>query len=238
MVDQDTKPVAGDRPFELPELRRRLLEPKGVLQKNLKIILYLGAASLVIVAAIFSSSGKKTSGQQATAKGQGPQPALQDNTDNNVADLKSQLKAEQLKHQQQAAAAANDPTLARPTSAQQAAAGAYGPTGQPLPCVPGQTCPQSVNGQQNGDQQQLTPEHQQAQQLAAKERELAYNARFASNLAYSGPADPPPQQQLTTRPATMPTGYTSPQNPYAAFPGQSGSSLTAPRAAGEACLWT
>ena len=35
------------------------------------------------------------------------------------------------------------------------------------------------------DTAQLSPEQQQAQQLAAKERELAYNSRFASNLAYS-----------------------------------------------------
>ena len=37
------------------------------------------------------------------AKGQPPQPMLQDNTDNNVQDLKNQLKAEREKEQQQAA---------------------------------------------------------------------------------------------------------------------------------------
>ena len=34
-----------------PKLRRNLELPKGVLQKNLKTFVYLGAASLVIVAA-------------------------------------------------------------------------------------------------------------------------------------------------------------------------------------------
>lgn len=219
MAEQETNPATGDKRFEFPELRRRLLEPQGVLQKNLKIILYLGAAALVILAAIFSASGKKTPGQQAKAKGQAPQPALQDNTENNVADWKSQLKAEQLQQQQQTATAANDSTSARATPAQQTAAGAYGPTGQPLPCVPGQTCPQAAFGQQNGGQQQLTPEQQQAQQLAAKERELAYNSRFASNLAYSGSADPPPQQQQ----GMTPTGSI----------GRPGSSIISPRAAGD-----
>jgi hypothetical protein len=70
-----------------PELRHTTNEPKGVLQKNLKTFVYLGAALLVIVAAIMSSTGKKTPAQQAAAKGQPPQPTLQDNTDNNVQDL-------------------------------------------------------------------------------------------------------------------------------------------------------
>ncbi len=83
-----------------PTLRRNLELPKGVLQKNLKTFVYLGAALLVIVAALFSSSGKKTPAQQASAKGQPPQPTLQDNTDNNVQELKNQLQAERQKEQQ------------------------------------------------------------------------------------------------------------------------------------------
>ena len=163
MADQETKPPADPDFSDLPELRRRLVEPKGVIQKNLKIFLYLGASVLVIIAAIFSAGGKKTATQ--AGKNQPPQPTVQDNTDNNVADLKSQLQAEQLKEQQQAAiAAANDPALARATPAQQAAASTYGPTGQSLACIPGQPCPQAATGQQNGGQQQLTPEQQQAQQ--------------------------------------------------------------------------
>jgi hypothetical protein len=76
-----------------PELRRTNSDPKGVLQKNLKIFVYLGAALLVIAAALFSSTSKKTPAQQAAAKGQPPQPTLQDNTDNNVQDLKNQLSS-------------------------------------------------------------------------------------------------------------------------------------------------
>ena len=229
MADQTTKPPADPDIFDLPELHRRLVEPKGVLQKNLKIFLYLGASVLVIIAAIFSAGGKKPATQ--AGKSQPPQPTVQDNTDNNVADLKNQLQAEQFKEQQQAAiAAANDPTLATATPAQRAAAAGYGPTGQSLPCVPGQPCPQAATGQQNGGQQQITPEQQQAQQLAAKERELAYNSRFASNLVYTRAADPSPEQQATQA-GTAPTGYAPQPNPYTALSGQPGSSLIAPRSA-------
>src|ERR1022692_4420325 len=147
-------------PQAAPTLRRNLELPKGVLQKNLKTFVYLGAALLVIVAALFSSSGKRTPGQQASGKGQPPQPALQDNTDNNVQELKNQLQTERQKEQQatmaaaamgdpalasatqaqQAAAAMGDPALKSATTAQQAAAAAYGPTGAAVPnvpCVPG-----------------------------------------------------------------------------------------------------
>jgi hypothetical protein len=193
-----------------PELTKRFVDPKGVLQKNMKLALYLGAALLVILAAVFSSSGKKTPGSAPAAKNQPPQPAVQDNTDNNVAELKSQLQAEQLQEQQ-------------------AAAAAYGPTGQPLPCVPGQTCPQAYSRQSTG-QPQLTPGQQQAQQLAAKERELAYNSRFASNLAYARSTEAPAASQQTAVTMNAPTGYV--QNPYVDAAALSGSSLIAPRNAG------
>jgi type IV secretion system protein VirB10 len=175
-----------------PTLRRNLELPKGVLQKNLKTFVYLGAALLVIVAALFSSSGKKTPGQQASAKGQPPQPTLQDNTDNNVQALKNQLQAERQKEQQatMAAAAMADPSLASATPPQQAAAAAYGPTGVAVPCVPGRPCPQL---QQGNIQMQLTPVQQQAELIAAKERERADDARFASNLVYSRSAEQPQQ---------------------------------------------
>ena len=154
-----------------PELRRTQIEPRGVLQRNLKMLVYLGGAILVIVAAIFSSTGTKTQ----TTKGQPPQPMVQDNTDNNVQDLKNQLQAEQQKGQPQA-------TVPNPD---------YAPGGRYFGCVPGQVCTPEML-QQNPQAQQLTPEQQQEQQLAAKDRELAYNARFASNIAYSRASDPPP----------------------------------------------
>jgi type IV secretory pathway VirB10-like protein len=162
-----------------PELRQNPHEPMGVLRKNLKPLLYLGVAGLVIAAAVFSSTGKKTPAQQAAAQHEPPQPMVQDNTDNNVQDLKNQLATE--KHQS---------TQAGLTPAQTSAMSAYIPTGQQTPCVPGQTCPQQQNGYvQAAGEQQLSPAQQATQQLAIKERQLAYDSRFASNLVYAHQAD-------------------------------------------------
>src|SRR5579863_3063316 len=96
-------------PQAVPQLRRNIALPKGVLQKGLKVFVYLGAVSLVIVAALFSSFSKKTPAQQAATKGQSAQPTLQDNTDNNVQELKNQFQAERQKEAATAAAALGDP---------------------------------------------------------------------------------------------------------------------------------
>lgn len=217
--------VHSDSPAPIePELHVMKAQPKGVLQKNLKMFVYLGAALLVIVAALFSSSGKKP--QQATTKGQPPQPLLQDATDNNVQDLKSQLAAERQRESQASLAAAQNPALASATPAQQADA-AYGATGLATPCVPGAPCPRAepgaVYGQPSNAPAQLTPEQQQAQQLAARERERTDEGRFASNLVYAQTSDPPQLSGQT--PAPHPPVQPSQQT--------ADSSLVAPRSPGE-----
>jgi type IV secretion system protein TrbI len=167
-----------------PELRRREHQPRGVLRKNLKPMIYLGATVLVVIAALFSGSNKKTPSQSAAARHEPPQPTVQDNTDNNVQDLKNQLAAERQKEAQTASAAVPqtpNAALANATAAQQAAAASYGPNGQALLCTTGQPC----------SQRQISPERQQAEQLAAKERQLAYDSRFASNLVYTRSTDAP-----------------------------------------------
>ena len=221
---------------DLPELRRNAAEPKGVLQKNLKVLVYLGAALLVILAAVFSTTGKKTAnGKTAATKDAPPQPMVQDNTDNNVQDLKNQLAAERLKEQQQGIYASSNPTdpaLANATSAQQAAAATYGPNGQPVPCVTGQPCSQSPYGPQNSAQPQLSPAQQQEQQLAAKEREIAVDSRFASNLAYVHQVDTAAQSR--GQEGGVPSGYPLPsdQIPASSAPAAT-SNFVAPRGAGE-----
>jgi len=206
-----------------PALKQRAIEPKGVLQKNMKMSIYLGAALLVILAAIFSAGGKKSSAK-AASKGQPPQPTVLDNTDNNVADFKNQVAAEQQKQQDAlAATAVGDPTLANATVAQRATAAGYTPTGLPVGCMPGQPCPQMQTGYpQQAGIAQLSPDKQEAEQLAAKERERADNARFSSNIAYARPSDTPPRSQPVTA---------QPANAYAAAAGDN--SMIAPRAAGE-----
>jgi len=55
-------------------------------------------------------------------------------------------------------------------------------------------------------QMQLTPVQQQAQLIAAKERERADNSRFASNLVYSGSAVQPQGQAMPAQYAPRPAG--------------------------------
>jgi type IV secretory pathway VirB10-like protein len=180
------------------ELNRNQQQPQGVLQRNLKVLVYLGVAVLVIVAAIFSSSGKRAGGLPGKTP---PQPLILDNTADNVQDLKNQLLAEQRKQAQ----FANRPDPD------------YAPGGRYFGCVPGQPCtPQMM--QQNPQVQQLTPEEQQEQQLAARERQLAFDSRFASNIAYAYTRHEAGEQDSAAQQGQGPglTNFIPPRQPGAA----------------------
>jgi type IV secretory pathway VirB10-like protein len=203
------------------QLTDRTPQPKGVLQKNLKMFLYLGAVILLILATVISSR-KKAPTAAEKAKNSPPQPYVQDNTASNVDALQRQLGADKLKAQQDVQLAAATGTTVGGTGAQNAAAASYGPDGRPL----NSTTPNGQpNATQSNGQPQLTPAQQTGQQLAATEKERADTARFSSNIAYARPADQQPSQQSGPQPAP---------NPYAAVmqPGQP-TGLTAPRAPGE-----
>ncbi|MFP5228735.1 MAG: TrbI/VirB10 family protein [Acidobacteriota bacterium] len=171
---QNALPAEGD-------LRQAQPAPRGVLPKNLKPWLYVCAAFLVILAAVFSGTGKKLGTQKGTASQQAPPPVLQDNTASNQQQLRSDAAAAEQRMPNQDANP-EDPPAQGMTPAQQAAAAAYGPNGEPSPCIPGQPCPQGPAGYA---QQQLSPAQQEAQQLAARDRELSYDSRFASNVVYT-----------------------------------------------------
>jgi len=187
-TDAQTEPPAE------PTLRRNLGLPKGVLQKNLKTLVYLGAALLVIVGSALQFIRQEDA--RTTGERERPAPAT------DVAGQHRQQRAgveepdsgrtSERAASKNGAAAMGDPALASTTPAQRTAAAAYGPTGVAAPCVPGQSCSQL---QQGDMQMQMTPVQQQAQLIAAKERERADNSRFASNLVYSGSAVQPQQQQ-------------------------------------------
>jgi type IV secretion system protein VirB10 len=198
-----------------PQLTDHTSQPKGVLQKNLKMFLYLGAVVLLILATLISSR-KKAPTDAEKAKGTPPQPYIQDNTASNVDALQRQLGADKLKAEQDAQLAAATGSPAGGTGAQQTAAAGY-----------------ALNGQQNSTQAngqpQLTPSEQAGQQLAATEKERADAARFSSNIAFArGEETVDPEQNAPPRPSA------AAQNPYAAAlqAGQP-TALTAPRAAGE-----
>jgi type IV secretory pathway VirB10-like protein len=205
---------------QTPQLSQNASEPKGVIRKNIKMFVYLGAILLLIVASLFSSKKKAPNG--TPAKGTPPQPFVQDNTANNIADLQNQLATEKQKQQQDAQLAAA--MAATQTPAQQQAAAMYGPNGQPN--IP------SPQGQPQNGQPQLTPEQEQQQQLANKERELSFDSRFASNLAYSHSKEEEQRQaQPQNSPQMMPVSVA---NPYAAAQaGGEGSSFVPGRVAGE-----
>jgi type IV secretion system protein VirB10 len=162
---------------QTPQLSQNASEPKGVIRKNIKMFVYLGAIVLLLAASLFSSRKKTPTG--TPAKGTPPQPFVQDNTANNIADLQNQLAAEKQKQQQDAQLAA-----AMQTPAQQQIAAMYSPNGQ------------STTPPQQGGQPQLSPEQEQQQQLVNKERELSFDSRFASNLAYSHSKEEELRQQL------------------------------------------
>ena len=106
MPDQFNNSATVPTPTPAPEplLQNKIPMPKGVLQKNLKMLVYLGAAGVLIAASILSSRGKQP--VKAGTKGEPPQPFVQDTTDNNVQALRSQVEAERAKQQQDAALAA------------------------------------------------------------------------------------------------------------------------------------
>ncbi len=203
-----------------PQLTDRTPQPKGVLQKNLKMFLYLGAVVLLILATVISSR-KKTPTATEKAKDSPPQPYVQDNTATNVDALQRQISADKLKAQQDAQLA-----VATGTGAQQAVASAYGPDGRRINPVGTYVANGQQNGTQANGQPQLTPAQQAGQQLAASEKQRADAARFSSNIAYARPAEqsaPQPQQSSGAA-----------QNPYAAaLQAGHATALTPARAAGE-----
>ena len=213
-----------------PELRRNARDPQGVMQKNLKIMLYIGAVVVVVLALVLSSVQKaKTPGP---SKQTAAQPVVQDNTASNVEALQQQVAADKARDKQDAAMAA---AAGNGTPAQQAAGGSYSATGQPLPCQPGGYCPPPQGANNNGQPPALTPVQQQEQQLAAKERERQFTSRFESNLAYNRTAlDEQQRVQMAQQSAQPPRGNPDQQqDPYAAaFQTGPQSNLTAGRGVG------
>ena len=213
-----------------PGLVRDTHEPKGVLRKNLKPLIYLGAAVLVIVAAVFSGTSKKTPSQQAagyTARGL-RQPAgyercrrRRSGSQKPFSPANSRKRRNRLAWQMHRC-----PTNSGCGIQPNGAGGSLRtrPALRPAECV--RTAP--------GGQPQVSPAQEEAQQLAAKERELAYNSRFASNLVYSHQPDAATSQQPPAGPeGASVAGYQQAPNQYMTASSPAGSSLVAPRAAGD-----
>jgi type IV secretion system protein TrbI len=158
-----------------PELANRVAQPSGVIRRNLKMQVYLGIAVLFIVATAVSSLRHKP-----TTKQQNQATPMAQTSDANIEEMRKSLEL-----QQRQAAAIRLPNQPEGATATPADSSAPNPAALAYNCVPGQPCPATTPSTSQQYQQQLSPEQQAQMQLAQQERELAYKARFASNLAYS-----------------------------------------------------
>ena len=134
-----------------PELQAAQIEPKGVLQKNMKMFVYLGACAAGDPCGRLQLRRQEDLDRRQRRRTSRRSRWCRTTPTTTSQDLKNQLEAEQQKEQQAAlaATAAGDPALTNATPAQQAAAAGYTPTGLPVGCVPGQPC-----ARQNGYPQQ------------------------------------------------------------------------------------
>jgi type IV secretory pathway VirB10-like protein len=176
--------------MEEPQLRGIGTEPKGVLRANLKTLIYLGTAGLVVAAAVFSSFNNK-----AQSKGQNAPALLADNTDNNAETLKRLAP----------------PPSAEPQPPKQVIDPDYAPSGKYFGCVPGQPCTPKMR---QDNPEQLNPTQQMEQQLLMKERQLQFESRFASSIAYAArPGDSPVRGSALQGPAdSSQAGENAPSN--------------------------
>jgi type IV secretion system protein VirB10 len=214
-------------------LANKAAEPKGVIGRNLKLQVYLGIAVLFIVATALSSLHHKTPANKVDPN-KPPTPMLQDASATNIEEMKRELAKQQ-----------PDATHL-PSSADLSLVGAtpggrlgqlgsvpYGPNGLPYnsPCGPGQPCSTGTQFAQ-AQPAQMTPRQEQALAFDTQEKELAYKARFSSNLAYS-------QSQNVRGPSSLIAENSTPGNPAQAGgvsagsqqpPSASYSSMVSPRA--------
>jgi type IV secretion system protein TrbI len=151
-----------------PSLANIAAQPMGVIRRNLKMQVYLGIAVLFIIATAVSSMHHKTPANKLDPNTP-PAPMVQDASATNIEEMKREIA----KQQETGRLAIGAMPLTVPT---QITPIPYGSTGAPLNAPP---------GPQYGQETQLTPQQQQALAFDTQEKELAYKARFASNLAYS-----------------------------------------------------
>lgn len=207
-------------PAPEPGLTAKTIEPLGVLRRNLKMQVYLGIAALFTVATAVSSLHHKRPTSKVDPNSP-PAPMVQDASGANIEEMRKEIAKQQdaarLAGSADPSQASGQTTLPGQTPLQ------YGPTGMPL---------SGAAVSQYAQPQQLTPQQQQALAFDTQEKELAYKARFASNLAYS-------QSQNIRGPASLMNASYAAQSPSIAEntamgapaqPNATPSSMIAPRA--------
>lgn len=199
--------LPSEAPAPEPSLTRKTVEPPGVLRRNLKMQVYLGIAALFTVATAVSSLHHKSPVNRVDPNTP-PAPVVEDASDANIEEMKKEIAKQQdavrLAGGADTALAGAQTVPSGQTSVQS------GPNGIPLGsnAVP-----------QYAQPPQLTLQQQQALAFDTQEKQLAYKARFASNLAYS-------QSQSIRGPASFLNASSATQIPSASESGALG--LSAP----------
>jgi type IV secretion system protein TrbI len=152
-----------------PSLANSAAQPMGVIRRNLKMQVYLGIAVLFIIATAVSSMHHKTPANKFDPNTP-PSPMVQDASPTNIEEMRREIAKQQ---QETGRLATGGMPLTVPTQT------------TPMPYAPNGVPSNGPPGTQYGQETQLTPQQQQALAFDTQEKELAYKARFASNLAYS-----------------------------------------------------
>jgi len=159
----------------IAQVSDRTRKPEGVVSRRSQQYVIMGIAVVIVLIAMFSSNRQR---RPVSAAQSGLAPMVREGNERKVADYGQQLADEQRRAMGQL-----------PPPSNPSATSGYG-SAHPAHY-------QSANAADD--------EWQQADDrdpLADKERDRAYNSRFASNIAY---AAPPPPQQPTTAETQLPT---------------------------------
>jgi len=174
----------------IAQVSDRTRKPEGVVSRRSQQYVIMGIAVVIVLIAMFSSNRQR---KPVSAVQSGLAPMVREGNERKVADYGQQLADEQRRAMGQL-----------PPPSNPSATTGYG-AGHPVRY-------QSANTADDEWQQAADRDP-----LADKERERAYNSRFASNIAY---AAPPPPQQPTTAETQLPTteGVTPTTTPTAKKP--------------------
>lgn len=173
----------------IAQVSDRTRKPEGVVSRRAQQYLIMGVAVVIVLVAMFSSNRQR---RPVSAAQSGLAPMVREGNERKVADYGQQLANEQRRAMGQL------PPPSNPTAANGFRQGLGRPTSYQSP-----------------ETNQDWPQAEERDPLADKERERAYNSRFASNIAYTAPPPGNPQPtiaaetQLPTNDAVSPTTATA-----------------------------
>lgn len=176
----------------IAQVSDRTRKPEGVVSRRSQQYVIMGIAVVIVLIAMFSSNRQR---RPVSAAQSGLAPMVREGNERKVADYGQQLADEQRRAMGQL-----------PPPSNPSATSGYR--------QPGSAHPAYYQSQSADDEAQQTNDRDP---LADKERERAYNSRFASNIAYAAPPTP---LQPTTAETQLPTteGVTPTTTPTAKKP--------------------